>query len=385
MSLMGQLNRKALGLGVPLSVHLDITYRCNERCEHCYLEHDGDNELTTAEIRSFLRQLAEAGVFFLTISGGEPLMRRDFFEIIEYARELTFNVKVKTNALMIRGKEAHFLRDAGVEQVQVSIYSHKPDVHDAITKLPGSLSRSLEGIRQMRAAGLKVTLANVLMRSNVQDYAGVQALSAEVGAHYTLDPTITPMLNGGSSILSLRLPAEELRAIFRDERLVGNAAEFCAPPPAIDDAIREGLPCSAGHTSCYITPWGDVYPCVQFPLACGNLRQQSFREIWAGSKQLKEVRSIRAKHLSICSSCSHLGTCTRCPGLAFMEGNMRGPSSADCEKSFVRTGVVTAGMLAGHSASLPTASSSGLVQIHMPPAAAPVAREVLLSAASANF
>jgi radical SAM protein with 4Fe4S-binding SPASM domain len=363
MSLMEQLNRKALGLGVPLSVHIDVTYRCNERCEHCYLEHDGENELTTAELRSFLLQFAEAGVFFLTISGGEPLLRRDCFEIIESARELEFNVKLKTNAVLVREKEARRLREAGVEQVQVSVYSHKQEIHDAITKLPGSLSRTLEGVRLMRAAGLKVTLANVLMRSNARDYAGVQALAAATGAHYTLDPTITPMLNGDSSILGMRLPTEELHAVFQDERLVGNVGEFCAPPGPIDEEIREGIPCSAGHTSCYVSPWAEVYPCVQFPLPCGNLRQQSFSEIWAASAQLMEVRSIRAKHLPTCSSCSHLGTCTRCPGLAFMEGNMRGPSSADCEKSFVRTGVATAGMLAGR-AIFPRASSYPvLVQI----------------------
>jgi radical SAM protein with 4Fe4S-binding SPASM domain len=365
MSLMEQLNRKALGLGVPLSVHLDVTYHCNERCEHCYLEHDGTNELTTAEIRNFLRQFADAGVFFLTISGGEPLLRRDCFEIIEFARELSFNVKLKTNAVLVREKEARRLREAGVEQVQVSVYSHKPEVHDAITKLPGSLLRTLAGIRRMRAEGLKVTLANVLMRNNAQDYAGVQALAAESGSHYTLDPTITPMLNGESSILSLRLPPEELRGVFHDERLVENVQDFCALPGPIDDEIREGIPCSAGHTSCYVSPWGDVYPCVQFPLVCGNLRETPFSEIWANSAQLIEVRSIRAKHLSTCSSCSHLGTCTRCPGLAFMEGNMRGPSSADCEKSYVRTGVVTAGMLAGHSGSARVSSGTALVQIQL--------------------
>ncbi len=365
MSLMEKLNGKALGLGVPLSVHLDITYRCNERCEHCYLEHSGENELSTAEIRAFLKQFADAGTLFLTISGGEPLLRRDCFEIIEFARELKFNVKLKTNAVLVRERQARRLREAGVEQVQVSIYSHKSEVHDAITKLPGSLARSLEGIRLMRAAGLKVTLANVLMKSNARDFAGVQALAAETGSQYTLDPTVTPMLNGDSSILALRLPPEELRNVFRDERLVGRVDEFCAPPAPIDDSIREGIPCSAGHTSCYVSPWGEVYPCVQFPLVCGNLREQPFSEIWTRSERLREVRAIRAKHLSTCSSCSHLGSCTRCPGLAFMEGNMRGPSSADCEKSFLRTGVVTAGMLAG-SATQPFAPHhTELVQIHL--------------------
>ena len=362
-SLMDQLNRKALGLGVPLSVHLDVTYRCNERCEHCYLEHDGANELTTTEIRSFLKQFAEAGAFFLTLSGGEPLLRRDCFSIIEAARALGFNVKLKTNAVLVREAEARRLRELRVEQVQVSVYSHKPEVHDAITKLPGSLSRTLQGIRLLRAAGLKVTLANVLMRGNARDYAGVQALAAETGAQYTLDPTITPKLNGDHSVLALRLPPEELRAVFHDQRLIGDVASFCAVPSPVDDSIREGLPCSAGHTSCYVSPWGDVYPCVQFPLACGSLRRQSFSEIWANSPQLREVRSIRGKHLSTCSSCSHLGSCTRCPGLAFMEGNMRGPSSADCEKSFIRTGIVTAGMR--DKAPLPNPTASPLVQIQL--------------------
>ncbi|MGC2506487.1 MAG: radical SAM protein, partial [Candidatus Acidiferrales bacterium] len=80
MSLMQELNGKAQRLGVPLSAHLDITYRCNERCEHCYLDHEDHGEMTTAEIKDLLHQLADAGVFFLTLSGGEALMRRDCFE-----------------------------------------------------------------------------------------------------------------------------------------------------------------------------------------------------------------------------------------------------------------------------------------------------------------
>jgi AdoMet-dependent heme synthase len=364
MSLMQQLNAKALRMGVPLSVHLDITYRCNERCEHCYLDHDDHGEMTTAEIRALLGDLAQANVFFLVLSGGEPLVRRDCFEIIEYARTLGFNVKLKTNAVLVREKEARRLRELGVEQVQISVYSHRPEAHDAITKLPGSLKRTIAGIRLMREAGLKVTLANVLMRSNSRDGDGVRELAADVGAHYTLDPTITPMMDGNTSVLRLRLPADELRAVFNDPSLVGDAESFCAPPPPVDDGIREGLPCSAGHTACYVSPYGDLYPCVQFPLACGNVRKQKFLDIWQKSPQLAEVRSIRGKDLTTCSSCTHLGTCTRCPGLAYMEGNMRGPSSADCEKSFVRTGIPTAGMLARASGANPVhRPTPGLVQI----------------------
>jgi radical SAM protein with 4Fe4S-binding SPASM domain len=107
----------------------------------------------------------------------------------------------------------------------------------------------------------------------------------------------------------------------------------------------EAVPCSAGHTAAYITPYGDVFPCVQFPLPTGNLRQKRFLDIWQNSAELHDVRSIRAKDLPVCSTCSHVGSCTRCPGLAYMEGNMRGPSTADCEKSFQRTGLASANML----------------------------------------
>ncbi|HXY03863.1 MAG TPA: radical SAM protein [Terriglobales bacterium] len=345
MSLLFELNQKALALGIPLSVHLDLTYRCNERCIHCYLDHDDHGEMTTSEIKGLLTQLADAGVFFLTLSGGEVLMRRDFFEIVEHARRLLFNVKVKTNGVMIRVAEAKRLREMAVEQIQISVYSHHAEVHDAITKLPGSYKRTIEAIHFLKAQGLKVVIANVLMVANAGDYAGVMALARELDVPYTMDPTITPKMDGDTSILNLRIDGTELQQVFHDRSLVGDVDEFCAPPPPAGDDIMDGYPCSAGHTACYISPYGDVFPCVQFPLPCGNVRKQEFLEIWQNSQQLREVRSIRARDLTVCSSCAHVGTCTRCPGLAYMEGNMRGPSTADCQKSFERTGIPSANMM----------------------------------------
>jgi radical SAM protein with 4Fe4S-binding SPASM domain len=345
-TMMEEMNERALKAGVPLSVQLDVTYRCNERCIHCYLDHHDRGEMTAGEIMDVLDQLAEAGVFFLCFSGGEVLMRMDFFRILEYARSLLFCVKVKTDATMIREKEADRLCALGVQSVQVSIYSHRQEVHDAITRLPCSLKRSLAGIRLLRERGIQTIIANVLMRQNLQDYPGVVALAKELGAVYTIDPTITPAMDGDRSILRLGINEMKLREVFRSPELIGNVDEFCAPPLAVDDDIRDGLPCSASHTFCYISPYGDVYPCVQFPLPTGNVRQQKFLEIWKHSPQMNEVRSIHGRDLPTCSSCSHLGTCTRCPGLAYLEGNMRGPSTQDCEKSFARTGIPSANMVA---------------------------------------
>src|ERR1700724_1156021 len=370
--LMQELETKALGLGVPLNAHLDVTYRCNERCTHCYLDHDDHGEMALAEIKNLLDQLADAGVLFLTLSGGEILMRMDFFDILKHARQRQFCVRLKTNGFMIREKEADALRNLGVQEVRISIYSHRAEIHDGINKLPGSLKRSLAAIRLLKSRGVNVVIGNVLMLQNVADYAGVKALAKDLGVEVTIDPTITPRMDGDRSLLKLGIRAAQLAGVFGDSDLVGDVDEFCALPGAVDGSALDMVPCSAGHTYCYISPYGDVYPCVQFPLPCGNVRKQEFLDIWRQSRQLKEVRSIRARDLPTCSSCSHVGSCTRCPGLAYMEGNMRGPSSLDCEKSFARTGIPSANMIAKAlfsstqdrvSNPLEQASFSSLVQI----------------------
>ncbi len=230
-TMLEMMNERALKAGIPLGVHMDVTYRCDERCVHCYLDHEDHGEMTTEEIMGILDQLAEAGTFFLTLSGGEVFMRQDFFQNPGIrALALLFCVKVKTNAFMIREKQADRLAELGIEGVQVSIYSHRPEVHDAITKLPGSLKRSVAGIRLLRERGVKVTIANVLMRQNLQDYAGVVALAKELDVIYSIDPTITPMMDGDRSILNLGIDQKELKEIFRTPELVGNVEEFCAIP-----------------------------------------------------------------------------------------------------------------------------------------------------------
>lgn len=358
MSVMETMATRAMALGIPLAVQVDLTYRCNERCIHCYLDHEDHGEMRTQEVLGLLDQLAEAGTFFLNLSGGEIFMRPDLFEIIEHARRLQFSVKLKTNGVMIRAAKARRLAQLGIESVQISLYSHDADTHDAITKLPGSFKRSVEAARLLREAGIKVIFANVLMAQNADHYKQVQALAEAMGVRYEADATITPMLDGDRTPVALNMDGERLRGILHDTSLLGDEAErFLAPPsgPTPLEEAYETLPCSAGHTACYVSPYGDVYPCVQFPYKVGNIREQRFLDIWRDSPQLNEVRAIRVSDLEGCSSCVHGGSCTRCPGLAYLEGNMRGPSTQDCEKSFARTGVPSRNLLRKQGRSIPLA------------------------------
>ena len=331
----------------PLSVHFDLTYRCNERCVHCYLDHQDHGELTTAECLKVLEDLARSGTLFLTFSGGEIFLRPDLYEILAAARRLHFDISLKTNALLVTPERAARLGEFGVRRVQISIYSDLPAVHDAITKVPGSLQRTLAAIPILLQYRLQVKLACPLMQENLMAYRGVIALAEKLGIPYILDLTITSMMDGSSGPLAHRASVSSLLPVLRDPAL-----QACKPrpnaqpdgavnalPPAFGSAVSSGmespayndLPCSAGHNSCYISPYGDVFPCVQLPQAAGNLRREKFDDIWYHAPQLQRLRAIRESQLPICSRCEIRSYCERCPGLALMEGgNLLGAYERAC-------------------------------------------------------
>ena len=336
---------------LPWSVHVDLTYRCNERCIHCYLDHEDHGEMKTDEIKNVLEQLAQSGTLFLTLSGGEIFLRDDLFELLEFARSLHFDISLKTNALLIDAERARKLRALSVRRIQISIYSAEPAVHDAITKVRGSLERTLTAIRFLQAEGLQVKIACPLMKQNLMAYRNVQALAAELGVPYVLDMTITPKMDGDMSLLQLRNPAQDLLPILQDPTLnppsssqdsaqAAQLATGSATSSGIESQAYEDIPCSAGHNSCYISPYGEVFPCVQMPVATGNLRQQRFDEIWFKSPEMERVRAVRESQLPVCSKCSIRQYCERCPGLAQMEGgDLLGAYERACDLAELKAGL----------------------------------------------
>ncbi len=338
-SLLAQISGKAARLRVPLSAHIDLTWRCNENCVHCYLDHAGTPELDTTEVKDLLEQLAASGTFFLSLSGGEILLRPDLVEIVEHARSLLCNLTLKTNGILLTPAHARRFAALAVSQVHVSIYSHRPEVHDAITRVPGSFAASLDAIRLLVSHGVKARITNVLMRQNLDDYRQVQALAGDLGVEAKIDVTVTPSFEGDFALSSLRVPFDGLQKVFRDPGVVNDVEKFCAPPPLPDEQELDGYPCGAGHNACYVSPCGDVMPCIQFPVVCGNVRHTRFAEIWNASPGFSEVRATRTLDLRVCRTCVNLASCTRCPGLALMEGDVLGPSFLDCEKAYARTGL----------------------------------------------
>jgi AdoMet-dependent heme synthase len=158
---------------------------------------------------------------------------------------------------------------------------------------------------------------------------------------YVLDLTITPMMDGNHSTVNHRVKAQDLLPVLQDSKL--NPKLRISPMASVssDSAVSSGmplpaesddLPCSAGHNTCYISPYGEVFPCVQLPVAAGNVRQKKFEDIWYRSPEMRRVEAIRESQLTHCGNCSIRIYCERCPGLALMEGgDLMGAYERACE------------------------------------------------------
>lgn len=311
---------------IPLDVSLELTWRCNFRCRHCYIPdfHAADG-VSTPRLLELLEELADMGTLFLTLTGGEPLLRRDWDVVARRARELGFQVTLLTNGSMVDERTADALAELAV-QVQVSFHSPDPAVFDRVTARTGSAARVLEGVERLRDRGVAVELTVPVSRLNSDGAAGVPRLADDLGVEARVFTTIVAGKDGGRAPLALRLPAPD--AI----RLAGGPGAGChLPDEAAEHPAGDAPMCAAGVRYANITAAGNVLACNVLPGPAGNINRASFREIWERSPRLQRIRAIRRTDLEVCSTCSKLPYCGRCHAQALVEdGNILGPSSAAC-------------------------------------------------------
>lgn len=346
------LIRAASRAHLPLSVLFEVTHRCNLGCEHCYLTEGPvgrprptQAELSLEEIRPILDQLAEAGTLFLTLSGGEVFLRRDALDIVAHARSRGLSVTVFTTGTLLTPEKATQLAALHPLSVEVSIYSARADVHDRITRIPGSHTRSLRALRLLKERGVVILIKSPLMSLNSGEYHGIVELAQELGAGYGFDPMLVPRRDGDLTLLNLSLDTQRLYQIFADPVLAKELSQpvKCLPQPGEEI-------CGTGRRTCMISPYGDVYPCMVFPVPAGNLREKSFREVWSGSPLL---RDLRTKTVDDLRGGAKAFPGFRCSALALIEnGDFLGPFSRGEEMAEIQA-------QAAHAHSSPLGPSPG--------------------------
>lgn len=327
------------------SVHWELTYRCNATCTHCYLDVLPPNasipgELTTDRAKRVLDQIVALGALYLTFSGGEALVRRDFFEIAEYARRKRLAIRLMTNGILINSQVAERIANLHPTGVEISLYGADAATHDAITQRPHSFDMTLRAFQLLREHGIHTVMKTPLMRENVRQMSALRTLATRVGATFCYDPTITSKDTGDTRPLKYRLTYDELVGWLRAEI---NADE-CVPLPPIGATQRS---CGIGSNSLVIDPYGNVFPCVQTRISAGNLRVQSLQEIWSSSSVFRELGALTWSKLPVCGLCELKRICSRCHGIAFVEnGDLRAPSTVNCGEAMARRQVlIEKGML----------------------------------------
>ena len=329
------LAEQARRSGAPSYVTFQVTDRCNYRCTHCYQEHLGKDELSTEEVMDILEQLAEAGVLFLTLMGGEYFMRPDADAILTRAHELGFAIKVLSTGHHITEKRADFLATIRPLQVDISIYGSKPHIHESVTEMNGSWERSIAAIRRLVARKIPVVLKTPVMDNNVDDLKDIAAMAESLGVQFSFDPKLTAVENGDLETIRARMNEEQLAEFYRDTMADFVATSF-GEAPNRDLRPLGQTPCRAGQDVCSVNQRGEVWPCTSLPVPVGDLRKQRFAEIWSGSDQLEDVRGLKWATIKECNECPVRSYCTRCHAMALIEdGNMRGPSLEACRHAVV--------------------------------------------------
>jgi radical SAM protein with 4Fe4S-binding SPASM domain len=340
---------KPLKLQAPFLVVWNYTDACNLRCKHCYQGAGkmSEDELSLDERLNIVDQLADNDVVAIAFSGGEALLRDDFWEVARYASNKGLYLSLATNGTLLTKDVVRRLRDVGVEYFEISLDSVDPVKHDAFRGVNGAWERTVAGIKNVVAQdGAYSCIANTITNENYRELDALVAFSRKLGVNRTLIFNFIPV-GRGSDIIDMDLSPDEREHVLQqmygylsdqDEsfEILTTAPQFSrvcmmnsqngimslAHFGAAGFSDKVGLlaeyigGCGAGRMYCAIQPNGIVTPCVFMPIPVGDLRSESFIDIW---KNAEVMQSLRERHdlKEHCGSCDYKNVCGGCRARAY--------------------------------------------------------------------
>ena len=320
----------------------ETTTGCNLECMHCrrlnVSRQLAKNDLTTKEGLAFIDALTTTEKPILVLSGGEPLMRSDIFELAAHAIECGLTVALATNGTLVTKKIAGKIKNVGIDRVSISIDGKSAKTHDGFRKLPGSFDRALEGIAHLRAQDVPVQINSTVAKHNDDQLSGIYDLAISVGAMalhlFMLVPVGCGMQIADEIMLSAERQEEILNWFYdRSKTKTLQMKATCAPHyyrimrqraqaegTKIDRSIH-GMAavtkgCLAGTSVCFVSHKGQVFPCGYLPLEVGNVKNQPFEEIWEKASLFETLRRpelLKGK----CGVCEYIKVCGGCRARAY--------------------------------------------------------------------
>lgn len=313
-----RMHRKVSDDRVPIVGGLELTIHCNLRCVHCYC---GDLKpvggLDTEEVKDIVDQLADAGTMWLLLTGGEPLLRKDFAEIYLHVKKRGIFPAVFTNATRITPEIARMFAEWRPFGIEVSLYGATRETYEKVTGIEGSYDRCLEGIRMLIEHGVPPALKTMAIRENVHELDQMHELARSMDLHFRFDTQINPTTGGSASPLGQRLDPDQVLELDRyNMERIEAWQEYIG-------TFSESLPvetlykCGAGVNAFHIDPYGKLCLCLLARHETYDLRRGSFKEGWNGF--IRELRERKASASHKCGSCSLRSICDSCPAWAHLE------------------------------------------------------------------
>jgi MoaA/NifB/PqqE/SkfB family radical SAM enzyme len=288
-----RLVNKAFNEAIPLAAQFEITYRCNHLCTFCYNAPTGQRELTTPQIFEALRKIADFGVLYLTLTGGEALCHKDFFPIAEEARRLGMALRIYSNGYLMADR-AMVERIAALHpmEVEISLHGARPESHEALTKIKGSFAKTVKALENLVEAGIKVNLKCPITRLNQDELFQVRDIADRLGLYVTFDAVITPKDDGDLSHMHLRPDDAFLEKYWGEWYAELHRGKL---PPRANHCAADGAAanCGTGRSGFTLDPYGNILPCVAFRRKVANILEiESLEEVWRRSPVLDEVRDL---------------------------------------------------------------------------------------------
>jgi len=312
-----QFNHTVVADRIPVSGMIELTRRCNLKCVHCYLgegdDRFGNGEMTTGQVFDVIDQITEAGCLYLSITGGDPMMHKDFPEVYRHAKEAGLLVTVMCDGVLVTKRIVELFRELPPSAVEISLYGATAETYETITRIPGSFKKCVRGIRRLVEAGIKVRIKTVLMTLNAHEADLMRELAAGFDLPLRMDAAIFPCLHSADKRpLDLRVPPQDVVQIeLADPKAVASWIEYLNRP-APEAPTDKLYVCGAGVTGFYIDPFGYVYPCMMTTRYRYNLLETDFRTLW--SERLGELHEKKPRSDYECAGCELQRACASCPG-----------------------------------------------------------------------
>jgi radical SAM protein with 4Fe4S-binding SPASM domain len=304
--------------GKPLltNVHIEITSKCNERCIHCYIPHDYKvSHIEPDLFYDILRQCNDMRLLHLTLSGGEPMLHKNFCDFLRKSREYGFSVNVLSNLTLLNDEIINEMKTNPLLGVQVSLYSMNPDIHDGITQVKGSFEKTKNAILRLIENDIPLQISCPILKQNRDCYSEVIVWAKNKRVHVGDDYGIIASYNHTTHNLSCRLSIDEVSELINNKAANDSSyleqIEMAAEKKksiASDDFV-----CSVCHSSICIVDNGNVYPCAGWQnFVVGNVKEASLSDIWDNSEKVQYLRGLRNIDFPKCIQCPDKVFCTMC-------------------------------------------------------------------------